>query len=239
MIIVEDVSKSFRGAGRVVEALKSLSFKIGPGEVWGVVGANGAGKTTLLRVLAAQLTADSGEVWVAGYDVRRQGRAVKNCLGFVHADASGFYARLSARENLEFFGALYGVSSSSLKRRLEDLARLLEIQNFLARPVQELSSGTIQRLSLARALLKDPPVVLIDELSRSVDPGSAKALWDLVQSTLKGKTILVASHSREEVEALCQKILVLSQGKILAQGSLPEIYRNLGVKSFADLYGRG
>lgn len=207
----------------VVDALVDVSLRVEPGEVFGLVGRNGQGKTTLIKSTCGLLSPTRGHVRVFGYHSVDQLREVKRRVGLVSADERSFYLRLSGRDNLLFFGRLLGLGERELAARIEQLAVSFELGPVLARPFQEYSSGNKQRLSIARALLADPPLLLLDEPTRSLDPISAEGLRTLVRAWAGdggGKTVLITTHNLAEVEQLCGRVAILSRGRLIECASL-------------------
>ncbi|HYA96882.1 MAG TPA: ABC transporter ATP-binding protein [Methylomirabilota bacterium] len=202
-----------------VAALGGVSFEVREGECVGLLGANGAGKTTLLRILATLLLPTRGRAHVGGLDLRRDSAAVRRLLGYHAGSDRGFYARLTGRENLRFFASLQHLSVAEIERRTELLSGHLGLTTALARQVRLLSAGTVQRLSLARALLHSPRVLLLDEPTRSLDALVAADFRRYLRGEVVSKggaTLFFASHSLAEVEELADRVAVLDAGKLLA-----------------------
>jgi ABC-type multidrug transport system ATPase subunit len=199
-------------------ALCGLSFEVHEGESLALLGANGAGKSTLLRILATLLLPTRGVARVAGYDAVRQPKEVRQRLGYHAGTDHGFYARLTGRENLKFFGQLNYLSASAAVQRISRLAEQFRLTEALDRQVRTLSSGTVQRLSLARALVHQPSVLLLDEPTRSLDAIAAMEFRrflkkEIVQGT--GTSLLFASHTLPEVEMLADRVAVIDHGRLL------------------------
>ena len=233
-VSIESLSKFFpptRGGWRSflqplqrasLPALQDVSFSAREGESVALLGANGAGKSTLLRILSTLLLPTSGQVRVAGHDAVQSPRDVRRNLGFHAGSDLGFYARLTGRENLNFFGRLNHLSNAAARDRIEEFCIRFELSESLDRQVRTLSSGTIQRLSLARALLHSPRVLLLDEPTRSLDAIAAASFRQFLKSELMRdgtKTLLFASHSLAEMEMLADRVAVLSQGRLVALDS--------------------
>lgn len=218
---LRQLTKVFSG----VKALEGVSLTIERGELVCLMGPNGAGKTTLLKLLVDLLLPTSGAVLIDGRDVRRHGRWVKTQVGFASSDRPGFYDRLTGRQNLEFFAALYGLSRAAARRRIDELLALVGIDS-PGRQYQEYSAGIKQRLLLARALLHDPSILLLDEPTKSLDPLQIIRLHTLLKDQLqqrRGKTILFTTHQVGEAEQLGGRIAILHQGTIRACGTINEI----------------
>ncbi len=225
----EVIPHPFRKAERIT-ALADLNLEVQAGEFFGLLGPNGAGKTTLLKILAGLVLPTSGRALVQGVDVARDDQTVKRAIGFMTSDERSFYWRLSGRENLEFFGRLYGLQAAEARRVSATLLGVVEMEPHADRPFMGYSTGMKQRLAIARALLHDPPVLCLDEPTRSLDPIAAKHLRRFVLDRLnreRGKTVVLATHNLQEAEELCGRLVVLDRGRILRQGSVAEITAGL------------
>jgi ABC-type multidrug transport system ATPase subunit len=220
-----------------VPALRNVSFSIAPGEIVAIVGANGAGKSTLLRILTTLLLPTSGRAWVGGADVLREPARVRQQLGFHGGSDASFYARLSARENLRFFAALNNVSRSDAAARIDELAELLHLEAFLDQQVRALSTGTVNRLGLARAMLHRPSILLLDEPTRSLDPFAASELRCFLREEIvgqQGATLLFASHTLSEVAQLADRVALLDAGRLLAFETPPGLLQSTGAQTLED-----
>jgi len=214
-------------------ALAGVSFRVRRGEVLAVIGPNGAGKSTLLRILSTLLIPTAGRALIGGFDVERDPSLVRRLIG-MQAGESGFYARLTPRENLLFFAALQNLDSTNARQRIEEVAQLIGLAEALDRPVRMLSTGQVNRLGLARAMLHGPAVLLLDEPTRSLDPIAAAEFRRFLKSELvgrRGTTLLFASHSLAEVEELADRIVLLASGRIAAIGSPAEVRKKAGAES--------
>ena len=207
------------------QALRALSFQVMAGEIVALIGPNGAGKTTLLRILSGLLLPSEGTAEVAQLDVVRDRPRSRQHVGAALSEDRGFSPRLTVRQNLEFFGALYGLSSRETAERIEDLAARFEATQFLPREVRTLSSGERTRAVLIRVLLHRPRVVLVDELTRSLDPGAAVRLRQqiLVEVAGRGAAVLFATHDLNEVQAIASRVLLLHRGEAAALGSFQAV----------------
>jgi ABC-type multidrug transport system ATPase subunit len=222
-------------------ALAGVSFEIGEGEALALLGANGAGKSTLLRIIATLLVPTSGQARVAGHDTVHGSRAVRRRLGYHAGTDHGFYARLTARENLLFFGQLNLLSSSAAARRISQLGEQFEFGEALDRQVRTLSTGTVQRLRLARALLHQPSVLLLDEPTRSLDAIAATEFRRFLKSEVlrDGHTsLLFASHTLAEVELLADRVAVIDAGRLLACDTVSMLKRGAGASSLEEAFLR-
>ena len=215
-----------------VTALDGVDLEVDRGEVFGLLGPNGAGKTTLLKVLACLVLPTSGQALVNGFSVSDQEGEVKRSIGYVTSDERSFYWRLSGHENLRFFASLYGLHGAGLRRRCAELLEKVELESEAAHEqFMNYSSGMRQRLAIARALLHDPPVLFMDEPTRSLDPLTAAHLRGFVREQLvgrEGKTILLATHNLAEAEGLCSRVGVLVRGRLRRAGAPAELRRWAG-----------
>ena len=219
------VRRPFARSARVT-VVDGVSFDVRPAEFFGLLGANGAGKTTLFRMLAAQLLPDSGSATIAGCDVVQDPRAVRRLLTPVVADERSLNWRLTARENLELFAALYAVEPGEVAQRVDELLATVELDSAGTKMVGTFSSGMKQRLLIARALLPRPKVLLLDEPTRSLDPISARRFRQFLREEIAGRqgcTVLLATHSAEEAFELCNRVAVLDRGRVLAVGRVEEL----------------
>ncbi len=222
-----------------VVALDRISLEVHPGEALALLGANGAGKSTLLRILATLLLPTGGHAQIAGHDAVLDPRAVRRQLGYHAGSDIGFYPRLTGRENLRFFGRLNHLSNANAAQRIAHLAQLFHLEEALERQVRTLSSGTVQRLSLARALLHQPRVLLLDEPTRSLDAIAASEFRRFLKSEVlrRGDTsLLFASHTLPEVEQLADRIAVIDAGRLLACDTLAALKRSTGTATLEDAF---
>jgi ABC-2 type transport system ATP-binding protein len=209
------------------EAVKGISFEIPRGEVFGFIGPNGAGKSSTIRVLATLQTKFEGEARVAGYDVRKRPATVREKMGFV-PDFFGVYEDLTAREYLHFFAAAYGLPPYRRKAVVDDVLELTDLTHKIDFQVDSLSRGMKQRLSLARVLLHDPDLLLLDEPASGLDPRARIEMRELLKALKEmGKTILISSHILHELANLCTRIGIIEAGRFVAEGSLDDIFRRL------------
>ncbi|HEY2352811.1 MAG TPA: ABC transporter ATP-binding protein [Candidatus Acidoferrum sp.] len=222
-------------------ALAGVSFEVREGEALGLLGVNGAGKSTLLRIIATLLLPTSGAARVAGFDSTKESREVRRRLGYHAGSDSGFYPRLTARQNLRFFGRLNLMTPAAAEQRISELAAQFRIQESLDRQVRTLSTGTVQRLSLVRALLHRPPVVLLDEPTRSLDAiGALEFRRFLKSEILRGgeTSLLFASHTLAEIEFLADRIAVIDSGCLLACDTPSELKRQTGTSNLEEVFLR-
>ncbi len=217
-------------AGRV-EALKEINLQVERGEILGFLGPNGAGKTTLIKILSCLIFPDRGTVRVNGFAIRYE-KAVKSSIGLVTSDERSFYWRLTGLENLKFFARLYDLPTDRIAGRSQELIERMHLQDVAHRPFMSYSSGMKQRLSIARALLHNPPILFMDEPTKSLDLQNAMDLRGFIKKELnekEEKTILLATHNLKEAEDLCHRIAVMMEGQIKEIGPVEQI-RRAGLK---------
>jgi ABC-2 type transport system ATP-binding protein len=202
-----------------VEALRDVSFEVGTGEIFGLIGRNGAGKTTLTKIIATLVQPTAGSVAVHGHDSVAGDEHVRRLIGLSTAEERSFYWRLTSEQNLMFFARLHGLSDRTAKQRINNLFGKLELDEVARRRFGELSTGNKQRLAIARALLSSPQVLLLDEPTRSLDPLAAERMREMIRSLGQQDppvTILFTSHNLAEVETLCARVAIISRGRIRA-----------------------
>jgi len=232
MIEVTALSKSFGP----IRALAGVSFHAKDGEVTGLLGPNGAGKTTLLRILSTLLRPDSGSATVAGLSLLENPERVRALLGVV-PHAHGLYGRLSAREHVRYFGRLHGLGGKDLERRIERLAEELEMQDILDRRAEGFSQGQAVKVAIARALVHDPHHILLDEPTAGLDVMSTRAMRAFIRRLRSsGRCILLSSHLMHEVAELCDRIVVIARGRVVAWGTPAEIQEQTGEKDLEDAF---
>ncbi|HEX8708562.1 MAG TPA: ABC transporter ATP-binding protein [Pyrinomonadaceae bacterium] len=205
-----------------VQALSEVCFEVGEGEIFGLIGRNGAGKTTLTKIIATLVQPTSGSVTVKGFDSVRDEQRVRAQVGLATAEERSFYWRLTVEQNLMFFARLYGLKDAAARRRIIELVERFELKELVSRRFGELSTGNKQRMAFARAMLAGPPVLLLDEPTRSLDPLAAARMRALISSLAGGDppvSILLTSHNLAEVEELCERVAVISGGRIRALGT--------------------
>lgn len=226
-VIVENLSKTYPTsfprlkkffrlpAKPAVEALKNVSFEIAEGEIFGLIGKNGAGKTTLTKIIATLVQPTSGRISVKNFDSVRDEVKARALLGLATAEERSFYWRLTGEQNLIFFARLYGLTDKEARKRISEIFERLEFSELKKRRFAELSTGNKQRLAVARALLPAPPILLLDEPTRSLDPLAAAEMRAIIRS-LSGVSVLLTSHNLSEVEELCSRVAIISKGEIRA-----------------------
>ena len=217
-------------------AVRRLSFEVRAGEILGFLGPNGAGKTTTLRVCAGLLRPDEGEIQVAGFSLAREPRKARASMGFV-PDRPFLYERLTAREFLEFVAALYDVPTGTAQARADELLERLELASPADDLIETYSHGMRQKVSLAAALIHDPPLVMLDEPLIGLDPLGARTLKDLLhERSARGLGVLVSTHLLEVAERLCDRVVILSRGEKLAEGTLAELRGGRAQATLEDVF---
>jgi len=237
MIQVENLTKSFRDLRRgLVHAVDHVSFTAHPGEIFGLLGANGAGKTTTMRILCTVLRPTGGRAVVAGYDVATQPSQVRQNIGFLSANTA-IYDRMSAWELVQYFGRLYGLTEERLRERLETVFTSLQMNDFRDTLGAKMSTGMRQKVSIARAIVHDPPVLIFDEPTVGLDVLVARAVQQNIEKLRElGKCILFSTHIMREVERLCDRVAIVNRGKVLACGTLSELRERYGQQDLEELF---
>ncbi|MFG6467175.1 ATP-binding cassette domain-containing protein [Roseateles sp. BYS87W] len=249
MIHIQDVHKQFtaqtggslfkRGTQRTVHAVQGVTVQAGNGRITGLLGANGAGKTTTLRMLAGLFPPDAGHIHVDGIAVQDAPLQAVARMGIL-GDAHGLYPRLSARENIVYFGRLQGMTPDAAHARADELAKLLEMQPILDRRADGFSQGERMKTALARALVHDPANIVLDEPTNGLDVLATRALREALRWLKSpeggGKCIVFSTHIMQEVEQLCDEVVVVSKGRSVAHGSVPELLDLAGESRFEDAF---
>ena len=232
MIKVSNLYKSF---GKV-KAVRGISFEVQDGEITGLLGPNGAGKTTTLRMLYSLLPPDEGEIRIDGLDPTRDAMAIKQTLGVV-PDSRGLYTRMSARENISYYGKLHGMSARDISSRIEELVETLDMADFIERRTEGFSQGQRVKVAIARAMVHKPQTVLLDEPSNGLDVMSTRALRRYILSLKEaGHSVILSTHIMQEVAALCDRIIIIADGQIAADGSAQELLEKSGCDSLEDAF---
>jgi sodium transport system ATP-binding protein len=234
MIEIRGLAKRFGP----VEAVRDVSFTAGDGRVTGLLGPNGAGKTTTLRMISTLLAPTAGSVRVDGVDAAADPLAVRSRLGAL-SDARGLYARLTARENIAYYGELRGLARASIARAIGDLAAMLELEPLLDRRTDGFSQGERMKVAIARALVHDPPNVILDEPTNGLDVMTTRSLREAVRRLREaGKCVLFSSHVMQEVAALCDEIVIVSHGVVAATGTPEAIRAAAGCEDLEEAFVR-
>jgi sodium transport system ATP-binding protein len=237
MIEARALTKTFRDKKRgEIFAARDVSFRVQPGQIYGLLGANGAGKTTTLRMLATLLKPTTGAATIAGHDVVNASTQARSQLGFLAA-STALYGRLTAREMITYFGALNGMTSVAIRARIEQLAEELDMHEFLDRRCDKFSTGMKQKTSIARTLIHDPAVMIFDEPTLGLDVMTARSIVKFVRDCkTRGKTVIYSTHVMSEVEKLCDVIGIIHGGRLLAEGTLAELRAKTGENDFEEAF---
>ena len=237
MVEVQDLVKVFPTAtGYDKQAVAGVSFHVAPGEIYGLLGPNGAGKTTTLRILSGLMKPTSGRALIHGINVAEDPQAAKRCIGFLTAN-TGLYQRLSPRELLPYFGDLNGLDRATIRRRVDELIDWLGIGPFADVRCGALSTGQKQRTNIARALIADPAVLILDEPTLGLDVLSNRIILDFIRRERDhDKAILLSTHYLDEAEVLCDRIGLLHQGLLIAEGDMPALRALAGRQRLTDVF---
>lgn len=237
MIDAQKLCKQFHDKKRgVIRAVENVSFRCQPGQIYGLLGANGAGKTTTLRLLATILEPTEGTATVAGYDIVQQPQQVRAHVGFL-STATALYLRLTAQEMVEYFGRLYGMSAAALKLRVDELFTRLGMNDFRDRRCDKLSTGMKQKVSIARTLVHDPPVMIFDEPTLGLDVMTARTIVGFIRECRQnGKTVIFSTHIMSEVQKLCDNIGIIDGGRLLAEGTLAELRQRFAEEDLEEIF---
>ncbi len=219
----------FKSQVKQVEALKDVSLEIQPGEIFGLLGPNGAGKTTLIKCLTTLLLPTGGAAWVNGYRLTKDDNAIRASVGCMLMGDRGLYWKLTGRENLIFFGALYHLSPAGRRRRADRIIEQLDLGEIADRTVETYSSGQKMKLAFAKALINDAPLLILDEPTNTLDLPSARELRAVVRELNQaGKTVIYTTHIMAEAETMCDRVAIVDRGEVLALGTLPDLKASLG-----------
>jgi sodium transport system ATP-binding protein len=239
MIHVRNLTKHYAdlARGRFV-AVDSVSFDAAPGQIYGLLGPNGAGKTTILRILSTVLRPSEGSATVNGYDVLTQPSHVRRQIGFMSANTA-VYDRMTAWEMVEYFGRLHGIEPEPLRERMQQLFARLKMDDIRDLLGSKMSTGMKQKVSVARAIVHDPPVLIFDEATSGLDVLVARALLKTVSELRDhGKCIIFSTHIMREAEKLCDRVAIMHRGRILAEGTLEELRDRHGESDLEELFFR-
>lgn len=228
----------FKSEKRSVEALKEICLEVNQGEIFGLLGPNGAGKTTLIKILTTLLLPTGGDAWVNGYHVTREENKVRSSVGCMLMGERGLYWKLTGRENLEYFGALYHLDPSARRKRSNEIIDLLKLGELADRMVESYSSGQKMNLAFGKALINDAPLLILDEPTNTLDVPSASELRAIVrQQNGRGKTIIYTTHIMSEAETLCDRVAIIDRGELLAIGTVDELKASLQREGVTHIEG--
>jgi sodium transport system ATP-binding protein len=239
MIEVAELTKVFPTTdGGEKRAVDGLSFHVDAGEIYGLLGPNGAGKTTTLRMIGGLLVPTSGAARLNGHDIQTQQEAAKRCLGYLTA-STGLYHRLSPREMLRYFGELIGMEQAAIRQRTEVLIDWLDMSNFADLRCGGLSTGQRQRTNIARALMGDPPILIMDEPTLGLDVLTNRIVLDFIRAEgARGKAIILSTHYLDEAETLCRRFGLIHEGKLMGEGDLETLRKQTGARRLSEIFLR-
>jgi sodium transport system ATP-binding protein len=236
MLICENLSKQFKTKTGLVKAVDGVSFRAEDGQITGLLGPNGAGKTTTLRMLYTLMRPDTGTVSVDGVDIFKDAEAARRRLG-VLPDARGVYKRLTARENIEYFGRLHGMDEALIRERTARLVAALGMEEILDRQAEGFSQGQRTKTAIARALVHDPKNVILDEPTNGLDVMTTRGLRHFLQQLKsEGRCVVFSSHIMQEVAALCDRIVIIAKGRVVAQGTPDELRALTGESNLEEAF---
>ena len=236
MITAQNLHKAFKTKTGLVKAVDGVDFEARDGQITGLLGPNGAGKTTTLRMLYTLMQPDAGQVLVDGIDAAREPATVRRALG-VLPDARGVYKRLTARENIAYFGQLHGLSKATIEQRTRVLSTALQMDDILDRQTEGFSQGQRTKTAIARALVHDPRNVILDEPTNGLDVMTTRAMRAfLLQLREEGRCVIFSSHIMQEVAALCDRIVIIAKGQVVASGSADELRAQFGEDNLEDAF---
>ena len=228
----------FKSSIREVEALKGVSLTIEQGEVFGLLGPNGAGKTTLIKCLTTLLLPTDGRAWINGFELTKQDDAIRSTVGCMLMGERGLYWKLTGRENLVFFAALYHLPPAKRTRRANSIIERLNLDEIADRPVETYSSGQKMKLAFAKALINDAPLLILDEPTNTLDLPSARELRAIVRElNQQGKTVIYTTHIMAEAETLCNRVAIIDRGEVIAQGTVTDLKESIGQETIIRLEG--
>lgn len=236
MISINHLSKSFQSGQRKILAVDDVSFEVTSGEVYGLLGPNGAGKTTMMRMILGLLKPDQGHAEIGGFRSDDQPDEIKRQVGFVSASA-GVYQWLTGNEMLSFFGEIYGLTESEIRDRKGQLAEILDLDGFLGQGCATLSTGQKQRLSLARALIHDPPVMILDEPTLGLDVVGSQVIFNYIDLLKqRSKAIILCTHRLEQAQRVCTKFGLLHEGRKVMEGTMDELKNQTGRRDLVEIF---
>jgi sodium transport system ATP-binding protein len=237
MIKTFNLSKIFQDKKRgEIRAVDNVNIECKPGNIFGLLGLNGAGKTTLMRLLSTVLKPTSGTAKVNGFDILTDSQKVKASIGFLSSDTA-LYPRLTAEETVAYFARLNGIEEEVIQKRIEDIFRIFDMENFRDRRVDKLSSGMKQKVSLARTIIHDPQVLILDEPTLGLDVITSKNIIQFIRRAKEeNKCVLFSTHIMHEAEKLCDEIAIIHRGKILAVGTLGELQHRARLKDLDEVF---
>lgn len=232
IISVKNLTKQFKN----FKAVDGVSFDVGEGEIFGLLGPNGAGKTTIIRIIATVLAPTKGTAEVLGFDIIKDSEEVRKNIGVLTTDI-GVYERFSGRENLRYFGELYGISKKALEKRINELADLLEMQDFIDRRAGKYSTGMEQKLAIARSVIHDPKIIIFDEPTAGLDVLASQTVLDFMRKSQKpGGCVIFSTHQMNDAEKLCDRVVIIHKGKVIANNAVEALKNKTGAGDLEDVF---
>ncbi|MBV1756279.1 MAG: ATP-binding cassette domain-containing protein [Dethiosulfatibacter sp.] len=237
MIEVKNIKKKFhdKKTGDFF-ALNDISFTVSDGEIFGLLGPNGAGKTTLLRILSTIMEQTDGTVIVNGFDSKKKPEEVKKSIGFLSGNTK-LYKKLTPTETMRFFGSFYGIGKEIMEQRIDKIINSLDMNDFKDRIIEKLSTGQVQKTSIARCMIHDPQIYILDEPTLGLDILTSRTIIDFIKGEKeKGKTIIFSTHYMEEADTLCDRIGLIHQGSLIQTGTIDELKEKTGKNNIRDIF---
>ncbi len=237
MIRVAGLTKVFPNPdGTEKTAVNHISFEVRPGEIYGLLGPNGAGKTTTLRMISGLLRPTAGRIWIGDEEVTDQPERVKRHIGYLTAN-TGLYARLTPQEVLEYFATLYGLSRDEARVRIRELVEWLDMGEYVQLRCGALSTGQKQRTNIARALIADPPILVLDEPTLGLDVLSNRVVLDFIRTQAQaGKAVLLSTHALDEIDRMCRRMGLIHNGRLIAEGELETLRQQTGHQRLSEVF---
>lgn len=233
MVVVKGLTKKFKD----LKAVNGISFEAREGEVLGLLGENGAGKTTTLRLLSTMLKPTGGTAEINGHDLIEDPDGVRGEIGILFGGEVGLYDRLTARENIKYFAELNNMKKDEIDGRIDELSRMLEMGEYIDKRVAKFSRGMKQKVAIARAIVHNPNVMLFDEPTTGLDVASSRIVHDFIESCKKeGKVIIFSSHTMSEVEKLCDRVIIMHKGAVVAEGTIKELENHFGNDDLEEVF---
>ncbi|MFA5135669.1 MAG: ATP-binding cassette domain-containing protein [Patescibacteria group bacterium] len=236
LLEVRNLSKKFKGKEGDITAVDGLTFSVEAGQIFGLLGPNGAGKTTTIRVLATTLQATDGTAIIDGHDIIGEPEAVRATIGVLTTDI-GLYDRFTGRENLEYYGMLYGLSGERLRRRIEELISLLRMEDFIDRKAGKYSTGMKQKVAIARSVVHDPKVIILDEPTSGLDVLASQTVIRFIKHAREaGKLVVLSTHQMHDAERLCDRVAIIHRGKLVTNSTVQELRERTGETNLEDIF---
>jgi sodium transport system ATP-binding protein len=233
LLYIRNLTKQFGD----ITAVNQVSFQVNKGEIFGLLGENGAGKTTTLRMLATMLKPSSGTATLAGYDLVTQPEQVRSSIGILFGGESGLYDRLSAAENIAYFGRLNNMKEGQIKERIKELTKVFNMEEYIDRKAGKFSKGMKQKVAFARSIIHNPDIMLFDEPTSGLDVSAIRNVHEFIMDCkAQGKTIVLSSHTMSEVEKLCDRIGIIHKGRLVALGSIEELQQEHQGKALEEIF---